>query len=48
VPEFDRFDLSSLRVLLSAGAPLRADWRQRGDERTGGAQFVSSKALIRS
>ncbi len=29
VPEFDRFDLSSLKVLLSAGAPLRDDTKAR-------------------
>ncbi|MGH9872814.1 MAG: class I adenylate-forming enzyme family protein [Pyrinomonadaceae bacterium] len=29
VPEFDQFDLSSLKTLLSAGAPLRADTKAR-------------------
>ncbi len=39
VPEFDRFDLSSLKVLLSAGSPLRDDTKARMLEKFGGAVF---------
>ena len=39
VPEFDRFDLSSLKVLLSAGAPLRADTKTQMLQRFGGGVF---------
>ena len=39
VPEFDRFDLSSLKTLLSAGAPLRADTKARMLQSFGGGVF---------
>ena len=39
VPEFDRFDLSSLKVLLSAGAPLRADTKAQMLRRFGGGVY---------
>ncbi|MGH9907441.1 MAG: class I adenylate-forming enzyme family protein, partial [Pyrinomonadaceae bacterium] len=39
VPDFDRFDLSSLKVLLSAGAPLRADTKTRLLQRFGSGGF---------
>ncbi|MGH9903229.1 MAG: class I adenylate-forming enzyme family protein, partial [Pyrinomonadaceae bacterium] len=39
VPEFDEFDLSSLRALLSAGAPLRADTKAQMLRRFGGGVY---------
>ena len=39
VPEFDRFDLSSLKVLLSAGAPLRSDTKARMLRSFGGGVY---------
>ncbi len=39
VPEFDRFDLSSLKVLLSAGAPLRADTKEQMLQKFGDGVF---------
>ena len=38
-PEFDRFDLSSLKTLLSAGAPLRDDTKERMLQRFGDGVF---------
>ncbi|MGH9944025.1 MAG: class I adenylate-forming enzyme family protein [Pyrinomonadaceae bacterium] len=39
VPEFDQFDLSSLKALLSAGAPLRADTKAHMLRRFGGGVY---------
>jgi len=39
VAEFDRFDLSSLKVLLSAGAPLRADTKAQMLQKFGDGVF---------
>ncbi len=39
VPEFNRFDLSSLKTLLSAGAPLRADTKEQIMRKFGGGIF---------
>ena len=39
VPDFDRFDLSSLKALLSAGAPLRADTKAHMLRRFGGGVY---------
>ena len=51
VPEFDSFDLSSLKALLSAGAPLRADTKARMLGRFGGGVFelyrLSAHHMIR-